>query len=54
MIDCDVSFGAFVPKIPKIYQDMAREDVDDDNSNSEDRASSCAIGPRWSALKLRS
>lgn len=54
MIDCDVSFGAFVPKVPKIYQDMACEDGDNDNSNSEDRASPCAIGPRWSALMLRS
>jgi len=54
MIDCEISFGAFVPKVPKIYKDLARKDEDNDNSINEARASSCAIGPKWTALKLRS
>ena len=49
MIDCDVKFGAFVPIVPKIYQDTASDDF-----KKKLRASDCFIGPHWTALKLTS
>lgn len=49
MIDCDIEFGSFKPKVPEQYKDAA---IDDDRFI--DKCSDCAIGPTWTALELTS
>lgn len=55
MIDCEVKFGAYVPTVPKIYQEAA---VDDDHLYDFEkeivRVSECYVGPTWTSLTLRS
>lgn len=46
MIDCDIKFGSFQPKVPPQYKDAA---TDDDNCRTY---CDCAIGPTWTALEL--
>lgn len=51
MIDCDVEYGAFVPTVPEIYKN-AVYDEEHSEEKQGNRASECAIGPKWTALKL--
>jgi len=52
MIDCDIKYGAFVPTIPKMYQDAASESIDYEKNIKG--TSGCVIGPNWTSLKLTS
>lgn len=55
MIDSEYKFGAFVPKIPKIYRDAVADETDDDHNEQKiDEANECYIGSKWTRLKLRS
>lgn len=52
MIDCNIQYGAFVPTIPEIYKKAVYDGDSADEKYTETRASDCAIGPRWTDLKL--
>ncbi len=66
MIDCEVKFGSYVPTVPRIYKDAAKDDDDNDDNNNEKNKrrkhdfqkhldeEGCSIGPKWTNLKLLS
>ncbi len=65
MIDCEVKFGSYVPTVPRIYKDAAKDDDDDGHHTQGNKRTKhdflkhldedgCCIGPKWTNLKLLS
>ena len=60
MIDSEYKFGAFVPVVPKIYQDAVSDETIESTITTKPTTShqetsehpACSIGPRWTPLKL--